>query len=87
MDTEAKKPKLFREWTLSDLINVAHEVGWLRADVKRFSHTLREYRNMVHPYEERSLKDRPDSDTCAICWDVVKAAINDLLQSKTTGKP
>jgi len=70
------------DWKLSSLIDVAHEVGWLQGDVKRFSHALRESRNIVHPYLERLyMQDRPDADTCSICWLVVRAAVADLLGS------
>ena len=74
------KPRPFHKWGLSALIDVAHELGWLQGDVKRFSHALRESRNMVHPYMERLLADRPDQDTCSICWQVVRAAVSDLLE-------
>jgi hypothetical protein len=70
--------KNFGDWYLSNLIDVAHECGWLQLDVKKFSHTLREYRNLVHPWEQRMRKEVPDEDTCKICWQVVGAAINDL---------
>jgi len=73
------KVKPPHEWNLSNLIDVAHEVGWLQGDVRRFSHALRESRNIVHPYVQRLLKDFPDSDTCRICWQVVRAAVADLL--------
>lgn len=68
------------DWSLSALVDVAHEVGWLQGDVKRFSHALRESRNIVHPYVQRLSKDRPDGDTCRICWQVVRAAVADLLE-------
>jgi len=74
------KPKPFHEWTLSDLINVAHECGWIQRDVKDFSHSLRDYRNMVHPWHQRAMGMTPDKDTCAICWEVVRAAVNDLAE-------
>jgi hypothetical protein len=64
---------------LGSLIEVAHQVGWLGGDVKRFSHALRESRNIVHPYVERLHAERPDLDTCSICWLVVRAAVADLL--------
>lgn len=73
------KPKPIHDWSLSSLIDVAHEVGWLQGDVKRFSHALRESRNIVHPYAQRLNRDRPDGDTCRICWQVVRAAVADLL--------
>lgn len=71
--------KPVHDWSLSALIDVAHEVGWLQGDVKRFSHALRDSRNIVHPYMQRLHNERPDSDTCSICWQVVRAAVSDLL--------
>ena len=73
------KPKPIQDWGLSALIDVAHELGWLEGDVKRFSHALRDSRNIVHPYVERLYRERPDVDTCSICWQVVRAAVADLL--------
>ena len=72
------KVRQFGEWNLNNLINVAHDCGWLQLDVKKFSHTLREYRNLIHPWEQRVRKEFPDKDTVKICWEVVRAAINDL---------
>ena len=79
-DSETGKPKRIREWGLSSMVDVAHEVGWLQSDVKQFSHVLREFRNLVHPYEERRYGDVPDADTCSICWQVVQASVSDLLR-------
>lgn len=79
-DKSTGKPKALHEWSLSSLIDVAHEVGWLQGDVKRFSHSLRESRNIVHPYFHRTQPDDPDADTCSICWQVVRAAVSDLLE-------
>jgi hypothetical protein len=73
--------KKFSEWTLSDMIDVAHERGWLKGDVKQFSHSLRDYRNMVHPWHQKAKGENPDEDTCRICWQVVVAAINDLIET------
>lgn len=78
-DPKTGKPKRFHEWGLSSLIDVAHELGWLQGDITRFSHALRDSRNIVHPYVERLQSDRPDRDTCSICWPVVRAAVADLL--------
>ena len=67
---ERGKPRPINKWGLSTLIDVAHEVGWLQGDVKRSSHALRESRNLVHPYMQRLQQDKPDRDTCSICWPV-----------------
>jgi len=78
-DRKTGKTRDIGDWGLSAMIDVAHEVGWLQGDIKRFSHGLRESRNIVHPYMQRTLNEKPDKDTCSICWQVVRAAIADLL--------
>ena len=46
--------------------------------MRAFSQSLREYRNLVHPWEQRERGTTPDADTCRIGWEVVQAAMNDL---------
>ena len=77
-DKKTGKPKPINDWGLSAMIDVAHELSWLHGDVKRFSHALRESRNLIHPYVQRLHQELPDEDTCSICWPVVRAAITDL---------
>ena len=77
-DMKTGMVKSFAAWTLSDMINVSHDLHWLGLDVKKFSHSLREFRNLIHPYQQRLLGASPDKDTCEISWLVVQAAINDL---------
>ncbi len=79
-DRRTGKPKPLHEWGLSSMIDVAHEVGWIHGDIKRFSHALRESRNVVHPYVQRLQDEVPDEDTCSICWQVVQAALSDLFR-------
>ncbi len=74
-----RKPKPCNEWTLSELIVVAHECGWLKKDRRDFSDVLRDYRNIIHPRHQLQTKVNPDEGTTAICWEVVKATINDLI--------
>ncbi len=78
---QMRKPLSFGDWHLNALIDVAHECGWLQVDVKRFSHFLRESRNIVHVQQQLALDEYPDKDTCNICWEVVQAAVNDLERS------
>ncbi len=72
------KPKVFSSWTLESLITVAHEVGWLRREVKDFASVLRLYRNLVHPNEQRKQSIYPTDTTCEVCFPVVRAALRDL---------
>lgn len=71
----------FHKWTLNDLINVSSDIGLLKEDVKKFSHSLRDFRNYIHPYEQVSSGFNPDEHTSRICWQVLKAAINQLSKS------
>lgn len=77
------KIKQFPEWTLSQLIDVACELGMLKEDVKKFSHTLRDFRNYIHPYQQLSSNFSPDKHTAKICFQVLKAAIYQLSNNKT----
>lgn len=72
--------KHFADWTLSDMIDVGHEVGWIQLDVKKFSHALRDFRNIIHPYQQLAVRTNPDIDTCKISWLVVQAACNDIAK-------
>ena len=72
------KVKHFADWNLSELIDVAHDNGWIHLDVKKFSHALRDFRNLIHPYQQLVLQTFPDKDTCNISWLVVQAACNDI---------
>lgn len=74
------KVKRLAEWSLSQMIDVAHEQGWIDLDIKKFSHALRDFRNLVHPNEQLSTGANPDKDTCNISWLVVQAAVNDLAR-------
>ncbi len=72
------KPKQFHEWKLSEFIEVGYELGFLGLDVKKYSHSLRDFRNYIHPYEQLSSGFGPDKYTARISWQVLKAAMHDI---------
>lgn len=72
------KVKQFHDWSLNDFINVAHDVGDIGLDVKKFSHALRDFRNYIHPFEQASQQFKPDYHTAKISWQVLQAAISNL---------
>ncbi|MCL1051563.1 hypothetical protein L2755_18285 [Shewanella abyssi] len=84
-DNKSGKVKNFSNWKLAEMIDVAHHVGWIGIDVKKFSHALREFRNLIHPYEQMVTRSHPDEDTCNISWLVVQATVNDLARSIKKG--
>jgi len=76
--TAAGRVRPFHEWSLAQLIDVAHEVGILKLDVKKFSHSLRDFRNYIHPYEQVKSGFLPDMYTAKVCFQVVRAALASL---------
>lgn len=72
------KVKNFPDWSLAQLINTADEAGFLKPDVKKFSHELRDFRNYIHPYQQSMSGFNPTRHTAEICLQVLKAAIADL---------
>ncbi|MCZ0982376.1 hypothetical protein O1L60_35240 [Streptomyces diastatochromogenes] len=68
--------------SLDSLIKTCHDAGWIGADVERFCHELRKYRNFVHPRAEIREAHAPDRDTLDMCWPVVNAVLNDLADSQ-----
>lgn len=71
------KVRRFHEWSLAQFIDVASDVGFLKPDVKKFSHGLREFRNYIHPYQQMQSGFSPDRHTARLCFQVLKAALAD----------
>jgi len=74
------KAKQFHEWSLNNFIDVAHNIGFIGLDVKKYSHSLRDFRNYIHPYEQMISGFNPDLHTAKISWQVLKAAIHDIYE-------
>lgn len=72
----AAKP--FHEWNLAQFIDVAHDLGLLSLDIKKFTDTLREFRNYIHPYQQMKEDFDPDRNTAELCFHTVKSAIECL---------
>ena len=75
------KVRAIQNWSLNSLIDVAVEIGWLKSDRGKFSHALRESRNVVHPWVHISQKASYDKATCRTCWEVLLASVDDLRKS------
>lgn len=78
---ETQKVLAFNDWTLSNFIDVSHRLGILGLDVKKYSHSLRDFRNYIHPYQQMASRFNPDIETAKISWQVLKAAIIDLSKN------
>ena len=80
-DKEGKVKKI-QEWSLSELIYAANEQGFIKLDVKKFSHELRDFRNYIHPHLQAYSQFYPTIHTAAISLQVLKAAIADLTKER-----
>jgi len=74
-DKLSGKVKQFHEWSLTQLIDVACEIGVLKPDIKKFSQGLRDFRNYIHPYQELASDFKPDKYTAKLCFKVLQAAL------------
>ncbi len=76
------KTKLYQDWSLSSFIDVTYELRLIQEDVKKFSHSLRDFRNYIHPFEQMSSGFNPDINTAKLCWNVLKVAMIQLSNKK-----
>lgn len=74
----SSKVKPFHEWSLSGFIDVAKELGLIQQDTYKFSHSLRDFRNYIHPFEQMSSGFSPREHTAKICLQVLRAAIHEM---------
>ncbi len=72
------KVKPHHNWTLSELIDVAHTEGFISMNIKKFGHAVRDFRNFIHPNQQIISKFNPDEHTAKISWQVLCATISDL---------
>ena len=80
---KAGNVKKLNNWTLAQFIDVSCELGYLKLDVKKFSHVLRDFRNYIHPYQQMSSGFNPDRHTAEICLQVLRAAIASISGVRT----
>lgn len=69
------------DWNLNSLIDVAIDLRWVKSDRGKFSHALRESRNVVHPWTDATTQANFDLSTCKTSWEVLQASVSDLLAS------
>ncbi len=70
------------QWMLNEMIDSSEKIGWISHDIKGLSHSLKEYRNFIHPWQELSEKmSMPDETTCDFARKAVQIVFNDLLRN------
>ncbi|HYW47010.1 MAG TPA: hypothetical protein VE959_29355 [Bryobacteraceae bacterium] len=76
-----KKKNDITRWSLDELIRVALELNTVNGAVGRLSHSVREYRNLVHPGREIRENLAFGREEAAIAMEVLKILVREL---KTT---
>ncbi len=76
---KAGKTLLLGEWTLKNYIEVAHELGWISQTEKDLGVVLRDYRNFIHPYKERSHGIKLEPKDARMLWELSKTISKELL--------
>jgi hypothetical protein len=70
--------KHFADWTLAELAEVAHDRGWISLEENRYLYLLKEYRRLIHPWEQRARNESPDEETCHECYKEFVALLDDI---------
>ncbi len=82
-----KKPApQFHAWKLREWIEILGRLSDLSPNVEKFGHALRDFRNFVHPAEQLAHRFAPDQHTARIGFQVVVAAIEDLVRASEKQK-
>lgn len=78
---DGAKVKNITKWKLTELINVAEEVGIINQNVSKFSHAVRDFRNYIHPAKIFQMEFIPDKTTAIISLEIVNEIVDNLISS------
>lgn len=76
-----KKTIALAEWKLWQMIEVAHEVGWITKSAKDVGHVLRDFRNYIHPHKEYADNVLITQDDARMFWELTKTLSRQVLAS------
>lgn len=76
--TKALKESNLNKWDLNDLVEVAVEEKMIGSDLAKLSHTVREYRNLIHPGVEIRNDLRIEPEEAKIAVEVLHILIREL---------
>ena len=80
-DKATKQTLLLADWKLVNMVEVAHEVGWITKSAKDVSNVLREFRNYIHPHKEHTDGVEIAAEDARMFWEVCKAISRQVLAS------
>jgi hypothetical protein len=65
-------------WSLNEMIEAACRLGWTNQKLRAFSHSLREYRNLIHAELRRRPEQLPRDHECLIASIIVSSVVTEL---------
>jgi hypothetical protein len=67
------------EWTLRHYIDVAHELKWITQTEKDLGIVLRDYRNFIHPFKQKTYSVTLNQSDARILWELCKSISKQLI--------
>jgi|Deesub1362B_J571_1020462.scaffolds.fasta_scaffold01069_10 hypothetical protein len=74
------KPPEIENWLLYQLIEIAKQQGVITSDVAKLSHIVRDYRNLIHLWAQKSEQLRVDSHIASAVVNLLTVAYNDIAK-------
>ena len=68
-----------KEWALSNYIDVAHELKWITQTEKDLGVVLRDYRNFIHPFKQKTYGVFLQQSDARILWELCKSISKQLI--------
>lgn len=78
---KSKKTLLLSDWKLVNMVEVAHELGWITKSAKDTGNVLRDFRNYIHPHKEHTDNIVISEEDSKMFWEVTKAISRQVLAS------
>ncbi len=83
----APTPAKLLEWSLGTLIDKAIEYNLIRSAAAKFSHSVREFRNLVHPGRAVRETHTIDQEEARIAIEILNIVVRDLSALASGGGP
>lgn len=80
-DKNTKQTLALADWKLVNMVEVAHEVGWITRSAKDVGNVLRDFRNYIHPHKEHTDGVELAVEDARMFWEVSKAISRQVLAS------
>lgn len=81
LKTKKRRKSAIEKWRLKNYIEVAADLGLITRGVGSFSHSLRDYRNLVHPLKEVQGNYKIQREEATASFESLKMAIRDLEET------